>query len=523
MQLAQNASEAPELELNVPELLTYASSLLMQDRDTRELLDIQNALKDPESAVYLTKEQIEFYKDNSHLIEEYDPSAEFIRYIVFWGGRGSAKSWTVARLILIGLVLGFFDRVVCAREIQRSIKDSVKKLLEDQIKLLGLDHYFNIQADRIIVLGRNGAEIIFMGLYRNVSQIKSLEGCDVLWIEEAENLTKESWDIVDPTVRRLGSRIILTYNPQLLTDFVIQRFQHNPPSNAIVVKINYIDNPFCALATVKQAKQMKDEDLASYNHVFLGECLGESDLVIISSAWIDSAIDAHLKLADIWDEDIAEPSGDHRIGFDPCDEGDDFNGLAGFKEYLVTALDEWKGKAIDIEVSTGKAWEEVRSLGANCFNYDVIGIGTSVTISLKTLDTTGVMVGKFDAGGAVSQPDKLYKESKKNRDTFYNIKAQRWWQLRDRFMKTHLAVTTGRRFPMHELISIPSELPQKLIDKLKMELSAPQQDRLAGKHIVESKKKLAKRGIPSHNIADALVMATHDHTELQREVRGEVY
>jgi phage terminase large subunit len=417
-------------------------------------------------------------------------------------------------------VCGFIERVVCAREIQKSIKDSVKKLLEDQIALLGLGAYFTSLVDRILVNGKEGAEIIFFGFYRNVSQIKSLEACDLIWIEEAENLTKESWDIVDPTIRRLGSRAILTYNPQLLSDFVITRFQQNPPSNALVIKINYPDNPFCTPVTLDQAARMKIEDEASYLHVFRGECIGESDMVIISSAWIEAAVDAHIVLAEVWEEDIAEPSGDNRLGFDPCDQGDDFNATAIKHDYLVTALEEWRGKGTDLDMSTSEALEQARTAECNCFNYDVDGIGVGVTLALKDENTNGLTIGQFDAGGRVAKPDLKFHDSKKNKDTFYNIKAQRWWQLREKFMKTYIAVTTGRRYPMHELISLSSDISPKLLEKLKRELSSPRREKLAGKFIVESKRKLKKRGISSHNLADALVMADHDSSEVTREVRG---
>jgi phage terminase large subunit len=377
--------------------------------------------------------------------------------------------------------------------------------------------YFTVQNDRILVNGRPGAEIIFMGFYRNFNQIKSLEGCDLVWIEEAENLSQASWDIVDPTIRKDFSRVILSYNPQMLTDFVIKRFQQSPPDNALVIGINYLDNPFCTDVTKKQAADMKAEDEANYRHVFLGECLGESDMVIIPSAWIRSAIDAHIVL------DLPEPSGDHLLGFDPCDQGDDFNATVTRKSYMITSFDEWKGKGTDLEVSTDRAWLTAKDLECNHFNYDVDGIGVGVTLSLKDIDTGYTMIGQFDAGGKVVQPDRKFHESKSNRDTFYNLKAQMWWLVRERFMKTHVAVTTGRMYPPDELISIPGHLSSKMRDKLIMELSSPLRLKLGGKFLVESKKDMKKRGIASGNLADALIMTEYDSTQVNRDVRGVVF
>ena len=133
------------------------------------------------------------------------------RYKVAYGGRGSAKSWSFARALLI---IGVDEqlRILCAREIQKSIKQSVHKLLSDQIVELGLENEYEVFETEI--RGRNGTYISFSGLSdHTVATIKSFEGCDIVWIEEAQTVSKRSWDILVPTIRKDGSEIWVTFNP----------------------------------------------------------------------------------------------------------------------------------------------------------------------------------------------------------------------------------------------------------------------------------------------------------------------
>lgn len=164
------------------------------------------------------------------------------RYYVIHGGRGSAKSWTVARALLLQ---GTVDplRVLCAREIMRTIADSVHKLLSDQIKKLGLEGFYQITDNAI--RGLNGTEFIFTGLRSlDADKIKSYEGVDVVWVEEAHTVSKRSWQILLPTIRAEGSEIWVTFNPELETDDTFVRFVENAPDNATVIQMNWRDNPW---------------------------------------------------------------------------------------------------------------------------------------------------------------------------------------------------------------------------------------------------------------------------------------
>ncbi|HET7321868.1 MAG TPA: PBSX family phage terminase large subunit, partial [Longimicrobiaceae bacterium] len=142
------------------------------------------------------------------------------RYVVLYGGRGGAKSWSVARALVIQAAERPL-RVLCAREIQKSIQDSVHRLLSDQIHALGLTGYETTRGE---IRHENGSLFLFEGLKHNVTKVKSLEGIDVAWIEEAERISEESWQVLIPTIRKAGSRIFVTFNPDTEHDPTYRRF-----------------------------------------------------------------------------------------------------------------------------------------------------------------------------------------------------------------------------------------------------------------------------------------------------------
>lgn len=171
------------------------------------------------------------------------------RYKVLYGGRGSAKSWSFAK-VLITLSLQHKLFIVCAREFQNSIKESVHKLIADQIEIMGLGPYFTIKEAEINSI--NGSKFVFVGIRNNVHSIKSMEGIDIFAVFEANLVSKNSWDIVLPTVRRdapfgpfeKGSEIWVEFNPELDTDETYIRFVLNPPPDCVTTELNWNDNPY---------------------------------------------------------------------------------------------------------------------------------------------------------------------------------------------------------------------------------------------------------------------------------------
>jgi phage terminase large subunit len=191
------------------------------------------------------------------------------RYKVLYGGRGGAKSWGVARALLIKAAKEPL-RILCAREFQTSIKDSVHKLLCDQIESLGLITFYEITQNSI--RGKNGSEFSFVGLKNNVANVKSYEGVDICWVEEAQTTSRLSWNVLIPTIRKPASEIWITFNPELETDETYQRFVLHPPDDCIVQKINWSDNPWFPDTLRLEKDQLKNRDPQAYNVVWEGLC-----------------------------------------------------------------------------------------------------------------------------------------------------------------------------------------------------------------------------------------------------------
>lgn len=204
------------------------------------------------------------------LPKKFKPLRNPARYKVLYGGRGSAKSWSVARLLLI---LGAEKklRILCTREIQRTISESVHQLLRDQISAMGLDAFYSVTETSIV--GQNGTQFLFAGLrQQDVAKIKSFEGVDIVWVEEAQVVTKKSWEILVPTIRKPGSEIWVTFNPELDTDETYQRFVAHPPEGAVVLKLTYADNEWFPAVLEQERLALKARDPEAYDNVWEGNC-----------------------------------------------------------------------------------------------------------------------------------------------------------------------------------------------------------------------------------------------------------
>lgn len=219
------------------------------------------------------------------------------RYKILYGGRGASRSWSVARALLLRGANESI-RVLCARELQNSIAESVHKVLSDQINNLNLHGFYEIQRDRIISK-INGTEFIFMGIKNNPNKIRSTEGIDVCWVEEGNKVSKTSWTILIPTIRKRGSQIIVTFNPELETDYTFVRFVKDKTlreltpgeladlgyseeaygkikvnDDSIVVKMTWKDNPwFMDSEMYSEMLAERERDYDSYLNVWEGHCL----------------------------------------------------------------------------------------------------------------------------------------------------------------------------------------------------------------------------------------------------------
>lgn len=198
------------------------------------------------------------------------PLWEKYRYKVLYGGRGGTKSWGIARTLLLkGAEQSI--RVLCARETQKSIRDSVHRLLADQIIELGLTSHYEITDQEI--RGKNGTMFVFAGLSSlTVESIKSFEGVDICWVEEGQSVVKRSWAILIPTIRKSGSEIWISFNPDLDTDETWVRFIENTPPNAVLIPISFRDNPWLSQELSDEMEHLKRTDVAEYENVWEGKC-----------------------------------------------------------------------------------------------------------------------------------------------------------------------------------------------------------------------------------------------------------
>lgn len=231
------------------------------------------------------------------------------RWKVAHGGRGSGKSWAYARALIVASLMQPM-RILCTREVQKNIKESVHRLLSDQIEAMGFSHMFEILETEI--RGRNGSLFFFAGLSNVTADgLKSFEGCDICWCEEAHGITKRSWDILIPTIRKPDSEIWVTFNPQLSTDETWVRLVENKPPSAYVAQVNWSDNPWFP-DVLEQERQHAKETMPKedYENIWEGKCRSAVEGAIyaneVQQAVMDERIrpvpyDPRLKVHTIWD------------------------------------------------------------------------------------------------------------------------------------------------------------------------------------------------------------------------------
>ncbi len=217
---------------------------------------------------------------------------EKIRYKLYYGGRAGGKSYAFAdSLLLKGRMEKLF--IVCVREIQESIKESVYKLLVDRIETLGLTDYKVSQ--RKIENKLTGTRIIFKGLRdQDAGKIKSLEGADICWIEEGQYITKKSWDILDPTIRKENSEIWISMNREEETDPLWTILGAHPDDRTLVRKVNYTDNPFCPEEIKFQAQKCLETRPQEYPHIWLGEPKSQADSTLIAAGLVLKAFEGKM-------------------------------------------------------------------------------------------------------------------------------------------------------------------------------------------------------------------------------------
>ena len=294
-------------------------------------------------------------------------------YILLEGGRGSAKSQSIARLITY-IAENRKVRVCCGRELQTNIDESVKALFEDLI----LNYNLNFKIfDKRIEHNTTGSEIKFKG-FREQGRIsiKGLEGVDILWIDEAEAITKETLDIIVPTIRKKNSVVIFTMNRHTRSDAVYEFFAGR--QDCLHIKINYFDNPHCPQKLIDEANMLKEKNFREYAHIWLGEPLEQSSDYLFNTLKIDEA--KNLKLREenyfpycVMSVDLAGAGGD----------------LCVAKKLVARNKTQWEEietitwSEPDTDVTKGKILSLYSSWGAKLLVMDADGMGYPICCSVK--------------------------------------------------------------------------------------------------------------------------------------------
>lgn len=204
------------------------------------------------------------------LLPTHTPAGLRVRYRCLYGGRDGAKSHSIARVLLArGRVKQ--ERILCAREVQKSIADSVHQLLSDLIVKLDMADFYEVQ--RNYIHGRNGTKFVFHGLSSETrDSLKSQEGTTICWVEEAHSITKHSLDILEPTIRVPNSEIWSSFNPSMDTDEIYKRMVINPPPDALVAQVGWYDNPWRSQVLDAARERMRETAPDDYEHIYGGKC-----------------------------------------------------------------------------------------------------------------------------------------------------------------------------------------------------------------------------------------------------------
>lgn len=439
------------------------------------------------------------------LPSKFQPLFDHKRIKVYFGGRGGAKTESFCRVALVQAMQG--KRFLCLREFMNSIEDSVHATLKS---IIYSDSFPGFEVLKNEIRHVSGGGFRYGQMARNLASIKSKHDFDVAWVEEAETVSSDSIEVLEPTIRKSGSELWYSFNPAREDGAVYSRYVtpyldeilkdgFYEDDDIYVAKVDLEDNPWAPDELIQASARMKEENYDLWLHVWGGEPRRDLEDVIIQPKWIDAAIDAHKRLG-------FHPVGVRSMGFDPADEGKDEKAVAMRHGSVITNIKSWsKG---DISDAINRAFSYADDWRAEFIVFDSDGLGAAVKVGLdERVKGKKIAVEPYHGGAGVDNPSRLYMENRSNRDTFKNKRAQYWWLLRDRFEATYRAIEKGEYIDPEKLISISAE-GVKDLSLLKSELSRTMRKRTNNSQIqLESKPDMAKRGAQSPNMADAVVMA----------------
>jgi len=449
--------------------------------------------------------------------ERFKGIAQAFDFKCFFGGRGSAKTTSVAlHLLLEGATT--YQRVICTREIQKSVSNSVHQALVD----LNAEYNFGYEVTETSLFHPlTGTIFQYMGLKSSTTSIKGLSGVTRLWIEEAENISERSWSNTLTTIRDDNAEIFITFNPFRDDDPTYLRFVapflstiKNSPDGRfsgtlvdggdsyLIQEVNIIHNPFASARNLREAKALALSDPKQYRHKFLGEPIGDFEDSLILGDHFDACINLHREPKAIADKIFT--STRTTIGFDPSDGGDEAAVITrrGSEVIRVESYNLEFGDCCRV------AHETAGSYRAAEICYDVVGLGIGVLAVISNFPRSDNYIKTpFNGSNSPENPFDRYRDDLLNKEVFKNRRAQAFKSVADRMYNSWLYKTRGTIFHEDELITINSNCNN--LNELRSELTSIKLVHKTGSALIqiESKIDLKKRGVNSPNLADAFVYA----------------
>lgn len=426
------------------------------------------------------------------------------RFIVIIGGRGSGKSIAVTDLAIMR-AQAYRQKVLCCREFQNSISDSMYSLINSEVERLGVEGFTSTNNE---ITHDDGGHFIFRGLARNPESIKSMSGVNLAIVEEAQTISETSLKILTPTIREPGSQLIFIGNPRSSEDafskkFInpylphLQRDGYYEDELHLIITCNWRDNPYFPEELDKERKHdYQTLSRAMYRHIWEGEHLDEVENSLIKPEWFDACIDAHKKRN-------LPKRGAKFVSHDPADVGDDAGGYAARHGIVFEDIREY----VDGDGNQGCDWacDLAIAYGADYFNYDADGMGALLRKQIdENFGAKKVEVSAFKGSMSPDRPDAMYGD-KTNKQSFKNMRAQFYTRLKDRIYKTYRVIEHGDFIDPDELISFSSEIEN--MDKLRAEVCRiPLKPTGTGLIQIMPKPEMKRLGINSPNMADSVMM-----------------
>lgn len=436
------------------------------------------------------------------------------RIIVLIGGRSSAKSESAGRILLMKSQTEQAD-VLCGREYQNSIDDSVHKLLTGLIQKLQIQ---GVSSTDKKINFTDGGSFRYKGFARNSAAVKSAQDFKYAWIEEAQDLSEQSIEDLLPTIRAADSKLIFTGNPQASNDpfsrrFIlpfkaaVDNFGFYEDSMHLVILMNWRDNPWHGELEQQRLWDYEHLPRAKYDHIWEGAFNDSVEDSIIQAEWFDAAIDAHHKLG-------FKPLGARVVAHDPSDLGEDAKGLC--LRHGSVILDVQQLDTMDVNDGCDWATDYAIERAADVFTWDGDGLGASLRRQIsRAFDGKKIDCEMFKGSESPDLPDAIYEpiedearhKARTNKETFRNKRAQYCWMLRDRFFKTYRAIEKGHYTNPDEMISLSSDI--KILDQLRSETCRiPRKPNGNGLIQIMSKQEMkSKLKIASPNLFDTTFMS----------------